>query len=234
MENRDKDKKRDKVKDRDKDKEEERNREQKRKRDREQKKERDRERAGKSDRERKSDSNRNRSRNIIRSRKINIDKNIQNGYMTLEAALLFPIIFTSIVLLIYLSFFIYDRCRLENSAYIAALRGSRMITEENEEIYEEVSRLATELVEGHLIAARDVTQHVEVSMNEVKVSYTARVVPPYGTLLMQMVNRDIFKIKAEEKASKIRILMNIRAFRKAEALLEGAAPEEGIPVEDGR
>lgn len=144
----------------------------------------------------------------------------EDGYMTLEAALLFPFIFTSIILLIYLSFFIYDRCRLENSAYIAALRGSRMITEENEEITEEVSRIANELVDGHLIAATDVSQQVEVSMNEVKVSYTAKVAPPFGTLLVQMVDRDIFTIRAGEKAKKIRILMTIRAFRKAEALLD--------------
>ena len=157
---------------------------------------------------------------------ITMRRRTENGYMTLEAAMVFPIVFTSIVLMIYLSFFIYDRCRLENCAYMASLRGSRMITESNEEIYEEVSRYAGELINGHLIAATNVTQHVEVSMNEVKVSYTAKVVPPFGTLLVRMVNRDLFTIRAEECAKKIRILMTIRGFRKIESLMNGTEEEE--------
>ena len=46
------------------------------------------------------------------------------GYFTVEAALLLPFVMMSIVFMIFLSFYCYDRCILEQCAYAAALRGS--------------------------------------------------------------------------------------------------------------
>lgn len=47
-----------------------------------------------------------------------------DGYMTLEAALVFPIVFCLIIMLIYLTFFLYDRCRMTQDCYTAAYHQS--------------------------------------------------------------------------------------------------------------
>lgn len=147
------------------------------------------------------------------------NKNKQlNGYMTLEIALLFPVIFTMIMLMIYLGFFLYDRCLLENSAYIAALKGSRIMGENNHEVYGQTQDIAKELVEGRLFAASYVKQSVEITFDHVKVSYVAKIQPPVGTLLTRVLPRNPFYIEVSKEAKRVRTVTLLRGFRKIEAL----------------
>lgn len=153
----------------------------------------------------------------------------EDGYMTVEAALLFPIIFTIIIQLLYLGFFMYDRCLLENSAYIAALRGSRIQLADNNEIYDKTYILAQELVNKRMFAATNARLHVKVSFDEVVVGYDAEVIPPVGTLLVRVLNHNGFQIHVEKHAKRILTIPIIREFRRAEKLLDknhGGTPDE--------
>ncbi len=46
------------------------------------------------------------------------------GYMTLEAAMIFPAIFALVIMLLYATFFLYDKCRMTQDLYTAAYRQS--------------------------------------------------------------------------------------------------------------
>ena len=46
------------------------------------------------------------------------------GYLTLEAAMVFPIVFALVIMLLYLTFYLYDRCRMTQDLYTAAYRVS--------------------------------------------------------------------------------------------------------------
>ena len=52
-----------------------------------------------------------------------MDKKI-NGYMTLEAAMVFPAAFALVIMLLYVTFFLYDKCRMTQDLYTAAYRQS--------------------------------------------------------------------------------------------------------------
>lgn len=62
------------------------------------------------------------------------------GYFTVEAALVFPIVLMSIVLMIYIMFFQYDRCLMEQDLGMLAFRGSVTEAEENHERMEELEK----------------------------------------------------------------------------------------------
>ena len=47
-----------------------------------------------------------------------------NGYMTLEGAMVFPAVFALIIMLLYATFFLYDKCRMTEDLYTAAYRQS--------------------------------------------------------------------------------------------------------------
>ena len=143
----------------------------------------------------------------------------KDGYMTLEAALLFPVIFTIIIMLLYMGFFMYDRCLLESSAYIAALRGSRMQLMNNDEIYDKTYTLGEDLVKGRVFAASNVSMKVKVSFEEVEVTYDAKVVPPVGSLLIRSLYPNCFEIHVQKQAKRIRTIPIIRMFRRAERIL---------------
>jgi Flp pilus assembly protein TadG len=46
------------------------------------------------------------------------------GYMTLEAAMIFPAVFALVIMLLYVTFFLYDKCRMTQDLYTAAYRQS--------------------------------------------------------------------------------------------------------------
>ena len=46
------------------------------------------------------------------------------GYMTLEAAMIFPAVFALVIMLLYAMFFLYDKCRMTQDLYTAAYRQS--------------------------------------------------------------------------------------------------------------
>ena len=47
-----------------------------------------------------------------------------NGYMTLEGAMVFPAVFALVIMLLYATFFLYDKCRMTEDLYTAAYRQS--------------------------------------------------------------------------------------------------------------
>ena len=51
-------------------------------------------------------------------------RGVLNGYMTLEAAMVFPMVFAMVIMLLYATFFLYDKCRMTQDLYTAAYRQS--------------------------------------------------------------------------------------------------------------
>ena len=47
-----------------------------------------------------------------------------NGYMTLEMALIFPMVFALVIMILYTAFFLYDKCRMTQDLYREAYRQS--------------------------------------------------------------------------------------------------------------
>ena len=57
------------------------------------------------------------------------------GYFTVEAAMVLPIVIAVILMIIYMWFFQYNRCLMEQDTAILALRGSILQAEEKEEVF---------------------------------------------------------------------------------------------------
>uniref|UniRef100_UPI004056D89D TadE/TadG family type IV pilus assembly protein n=1 Tax=Acetatifactor sp. TaxID=1872090 RepID=UPI004056D89D len=66
----------------------------------------------------------------IMSRKV---KRCVEGYFTVEAAMVLPMVCVVVLFIVYLWFFQYNRCVMEQDAGVLALRGVAMQTENQEE-----------------------------------------------------------------------------------------------------
>lgn len=142
-----------------------------------------------------------------------------SGVYTVEASLLFPFILSVIVFLIYMSFFLHDRCVMSQSAYQAALRGSRVKTEEGK-VLGTAERAASELIEKSLLATRDVSHTVTLNGSEVKVTYEGTLSIPAGTLLMSISGSDGIRVKGSGSAKRKDPVKFIRECRVIEKLTE--------------
>lgn len=121
------------------------------------------------------------------------------GSYTVEASLLFPFILTVIVMIIYLAFFIHDRCVMNTAAYQAALRGSREKSSSGKAIGI-TEKAAEELLAGTLIATENVSHDVNITDKEISVIYEGTMKIPAGILFMRINGSEGIPIKVKSTA----------------------------------
>lgn len=85
------------------------------------------------------------------------------GYFTIEATLIFPIVFFVYVFLLYIGMFQYDRCMMEQDIRRIALRGSTMTDLKSNEIISNVQEMlnGNEWNKYMIIEEKDVETIVE-------------------------------------------------------------------------
>ena len=77
----------------------------------------------------------NDKRNVaVQKKRLSVGKNT-GGYLTVEAALIMPIVFYVCIFIIYSGFFLYDRCVMKQDAYRAVLRASSIYRQDGQEVY---------------------------------------------------------------------------------------------------
>lgn len=143
----------------------------------------------------------------------------EEGYFTVEAALILPVVLLIFTTVLFLSFYIYDRCILEQSAYGAALRGSTNYYQRNEEAYMAAKRGAISLTEGKLVAASSLENEVTVTERSVTVSYRCIVNMPFLSWLSNFTGDAGFTISVAKEVPRSRQVRLIRIFRKSNRLL---------------
>ena len=142
-------------------------------------------------------------------------KNKLEGSYTVEASLLFPFILSVIILLMYFAFFLHDRCVMNVSAYEAALRGSRVKTEEGR-VFSTAERAANELIERSMLATENVTHTISVTGSEVKVTYEGVLRIPSGVILMNISGKDGIRVTGSGSAKRKDPIKFIRECRVIE------------------
>ena len=132
--------------------------------------------------------------------------NDNKGSFTIEAAVIISFLTFVITGLLFLSFFLYDRCVVERTAAMAALRGSEAVWEKNPIRYQRADEAVSEILTGRLLGADSIEKSVKASGSQVTVS-----------LSMKFKWWD-FKAEAEKKA--VNPVLFIRNCRKGLNLVQ--------------
>ncbi len=138
------------------------------------------------------------------------------AYMTLEASFLVTWVVFLMIFLIYLSFYLYDRCVLFQDAYAICFRGS---------IQKEIE--ASDYIHSHIdkqfgkkyFGVGNVNTRVEQSGTEVKVYAECDVKVSVHSFLT-LAERSEWAMKTEARAQIINPVKIIRKCRMAENMLE--------------
>ena len=75
------------------------------------------------------------------------------AYITVEATFLMPLILGGIIFIIYLGFYLYNCCLLQQAAYTAALRGSLIEEGRDSEIRQWTEEELNRLLEQRLLVS---------------------------------------------------------------------------------
>lgn len=139
-----------------------------------------------------------------------------NGYMTLEASIIMPWVIFMFSFLIYISFYVYDKCVLYQDSYTVCMRGS-IQKEENGAVNYINSHMERQFGEKYF-GVDKIRGRAEQRGREVKVYAECCVRHPFSHF-MTLPKAEGWQIQTEAKAWQINPARLIRKIRMAENIL---------------
>lgn len=120
---------------------------------------------------------------------------VVSAYMTLELSLLFPMILTVLICVIYLFFYSYNQTVAFQNAAISALYGKGFAYTDTESsvLTQKMYDVLERLNKNQYLSMKSLKQTVEINKNDIKVSQT-------GDMVMPLLHNEIIsKFRFEEK-----------------------------------
>lgn len=142
-------------------------------------------------------------------------KNTWNGYMTVEAALLIPMVWFSLFFVIFTGFFLYDRCIAEQDSKIIVMRASQERETDEAKVIRKVMEKGELAGRKKLLFSNAVQKELQVSEDKAKIKISGRV----NTILDSLVKEGFlsaFTYAAEYEAEKNDPVQLIRTCRRIE------------------
>ncbi len=149
------------------------------------------------------------------------------GYYTVEAAMLMPILLTCILLIIYMSFYVHDKCVLDCVCYEAALRGA-MVTDPEADPVKKAEDAARELLDKRMIVSKNVEIDAKATALEISVSGKADFRIPKGIVLIPELRRKGISISADKKYSSVQPIEVVRALRAGKNIIDMVRSRSGV------
>lgn len=138
----------------------------------------------------------------------------ENAYMTVESSMIMPVMVVGIVFTIYIGFFLYNVCVIHQTAYLAALRGSRQQELNQEQIEQYTLNQLNQLIRNRLIATKKTEKNVRVSARSVIVSISITINMPFSGFLTEKLG--IWKYSTKAEAVRIHPVKTIRYLRQGD------------------
>jgi hypothetical protein len=142
------------------------------------------------------------------------------GYFTVEAALLFPFVLGVILLVIYLWFYSYDRCLMEQDCAIALVEalGERGVSPEERVgiLLEKYESIYKDEYVGWIPQAAEASY----SKGVLSIKQSGKLRFPFRGLIFWN-GKDVWTAKVSYKGSVIKKMFGIRTYRKINGLIQG-------------
>ncbi|MBQ8189231.1 MAG: pilus assembly protein [Lachnospiraceae bacterium] len=97
----------------------------------------------------------------------------ERGSATVEATVVVSFFLMILLLILRVSFFLYDGCRLERAANVACLRASQLPWDNNDLRFQKAEDGIVDIVSGSLLGVQEVEQDIAANKNQVKVVLSA-------------------------------------------------------------
>lgn len=138
----------------------------------------------------------------------------KKGSYTVEAAFIVPMILSSIIAVLYLSFFIHNKIILAKEAYISALRISQWegkITDRELEIEEQDAKVR---VESTILACDQVESTFSLNNKKIQISYHMIFNFVKGIIPVKILNEEVWDFHVRKEAQVFRPVEFIRTCKK--------------------
>lgn len=133
-------------------------------------------------------------------------KRVDNrGSFTIEASVVMSLLIMVITAVLFLTFFLYNRCLLERAASMSALRASGSVREDQDARYKRAEEGIKDILQEHLFGDPQIQTSIEIKGNDAEV-----------TLIMQY---KWWKFEASATKKAVYPVTFIRNCRKLEGVM---------------
>lgn len=142
-------------------------------------------------------------------------KNTLHGYMTVEAALIMPIVWFAIFFLIFAGFFQYDRCVAQQDCRVMVMRASDMREEDEATVLRKIVEKGELADRKKLLFSGSVQKDFRMSNNKVRM----RIEGSVNTILNRLIKETdlrVFTYASEYETEKYDPVRFIRICRRIE------------------
>jgi len=140
------------------------------------------------------------------------------GSLTIEAALLMPFVLATMIILIYLAFYLHDQAVLTSCAYEAAIMGSHEQSED--EIEQVIEEKIKELTTNRLLGTIDVKNQINVDNKVIMIRFEGNFKLSGMQMIHGLISPNDMPVIAEASVNIIKPIEFIRNCRVIEQLKE--------------
>lgn len=145
------------------------------------------------------------------------------GYFSVEAALILPVVLSVILMIVYLLFFQYNRCLMEQDMGILALRGAVMQIDDNRKRVQRLNEMTKEMHSEKYLAWETEEIHLTVGKGKVAVEQGGKIKSPF----QQEGKEEWWSAVAKYENRIMCPVTYIRAYRSLAEAGNSSATEEG-------
>jgi CRISPR/Cas system CSM-associated protein Csm3 (group 7 of RAMP superfamily) len=134
---------------------------------------------------------------------------------TIEAALLMPLIIGTIVVLLYMSFFLHDNAVITEGTILLANRYTNERKLTNTQIKQKIINEKQQSIESKVLAAKNIATAVEVNDKKISITCNATFEFPSMYLIRQIFNQRTLSItttKTINRANPVAFIRNCRTI----------------------
>ncbi len=141
------------------------------------------------------------------------EKKKLNGYMTVEAAMIMPVVWFVIFFVLFLGFFLYDRCIAEQDCKIILLQTSNMEEKNEAEIMRKIRERVNLADKKKLLFTNSIEKELNVNDKKTEIKIKG-VVPTVLHSLLKDEKYSIFTYSAEYETDRYDPVHYIRSCRR--------------------
>lgn len=156
-------------------------------------------------------------------------KKKENAYLTVEACIIMPIVFYTIVFLIYVGFYHYNNCILQQDIFRMLLRGAQEKASSNEEVAQNIKEEDANWYYEKYVLCRWEDKLIEVSHDEIRIRQQAAMETSMP-ILIKWLGREWWKIDFDFTCTRIHPTDTIRNCRKIERMVERENNDGGVGI----
>ncbi len=134
-----------------------------------------------------------------------------NGYLTIEASYLLPLILVVYALLLYLGFYLYDACVIVQSSHIAILRASQERNMTDDQLQEKLEK-EFHILQKQCLFTKGLKESCSVSLMDITISVERRL----ETIVRKdlSIKKEQWDMDAEKKRVRIKAESIIRKYER--------------------